>query len=67
MTENEIKKAVECCFDCACRNCPYKEKGDCEELLKQDLFNLIDGYKKENDRLNAQIAVLQGWVKKEER
>ena len=61
MTDKVIKKAVACCFDCTCQKCPYKEKANCEELLKQDLFNLLDQNTAEIERLKAQVVVLQGW------
>ena len=61
MKPNEIKKAAQCCFDCACKNCPYKEKANCEEKLKKELFDLLENQEKEIERLKAQIAVLQGW------
>ena len=61
MTDKDIKKGVACCLDCSCYQCPYKNKANCEERVKNDLFNLLDSYENEIDRLKAQIVVIQGW------
>ena len=61
MKPSDIKKATQCCLDCACDNCPYVKKANCEEKLKKDLFSLLDNQEKEIDRLKAQIAVYEGW------
>ena len=64
MKPNEIKKAAKCCLDCDCHNCPYLDKENCEERLKKELSDLFNHCEKEIERLEAQIAVYEGWGKK---
>ena len=50
MTDNEIIKALECCGDADCDNCPYS--GDdllrpCNDNLVKDTINLINRQKDE--------------------
>lgn len=44
LTDNEIIKALECCRDCKCKDCPcYNKKTDgCKELDEQDILDLIN-------------------------
>ena len=59
MSHEDIKKAVVCCFDCDCNNCPYSTKANCEELLKQDLFEQLNQYENEIERLTNQVVNLK--------
>ena len=75
MKPNEIKKTLRHCYQAYiesdgsfCNGCPYRNKSNCNGDILKDALNLIhfredeiDQHKKEIDRLNAQIAVLQGW------
>lgn len=54
MTDNEIRKALECCFiDCNCGDCPYyyKDEGCCPDMLMNDALDLINRQKAEIERL----------------
>ena len=55
----EIKKALECCKNCDCGNCPYCSYGDCESDLREDMETLINELESENERLsNSEIGEL---------
>ena len=53
MKDNEIIKALECCRDCKCKDCPChnKETDGCQELDEQDILDLIKRQKAEIDIL----------------
>ena len=52
MTDNEIIKALECCYKDGCKECPLWEcKGDCfEELIKHNVLDLINRQKAEIEK-----------------
>ena len=58
MTDNEIIKALECCRDCKCKDCPChnKETDGCKELDEQDILDLINRQKATIER---QIKAIQ--------
>ena len=63
MTQDEIKKALECCETDSCCFCPYYKYEGCETILKKDVLALIIEQEKEIERLKeekkqAQIDVL---------
>lgn len=59
MTDNEIVKAAEICFNYGdCRDCPYYDKVNCGYIFKQELLNFIHR-KKENAELKAKIERLK--------
>lgn len=53
MTDNKIIKALECCREWKCKECPYyiKETDGCKEIDEQDILDLINRLQKENDDL----------------
>lgn len=54
MTDKEIIKALECCYrkDTPCRDCPFNEFEDCNDVLMADyVFNLIKRQQAEIERL----------------
>ena len=53
MTDEQIIKALECCRDCKCKDCPCynKETDGCKELDEQDILDLINRQKSEIERL----------------
>lgn len=56
MNKDEIKKAIKCCFDYNCAECPNaKIKGyGCKDKLHADALNLITEQEKEIERLKAE-------------
>lgn len=58
MTDKEIIKALECCYrkDNPCRDCPFNEFEDCNDVLMADyVFNLIKRQQAETDILKADL------------
>ena len=56
MTDNEIIKALECCFINGCKNCKYKGKApDCMTALQKDTIDLINRQKAEILELQKRI------------
>lgn len=59
MTDNEIVKALECCFNSNCSKCPAKKEYDvgyiplCKSYLKQDTLDLINRQMAEIEQLNT--------------
>ena len=56
MTDNEIIRALECCIEDDCDNCPWDEQTACIEYMKRDALYLIDSQKAEIERLKEQIG-----------
>lgn len=60
MTDNEIIKALKCCRDCKCKECPcYKNiEGEmrCTEIDEEEILELINRQKAEIERLEAEIG-----------
>lgn len=49
-TPDQIKKALGCCADSDCRNCPYKNcdsYDECTEAMAADAFTYIEQLEKE--------------------
>ena len=61
MTDNEIIKAVMCCIDFDCKNCPLDSYSQditiCTRKCKEDALDLIKSYKAEIERLGEEIVV----------
>ena len=59
LTDNEIKKALECCcgIEHDCDKCPYEENNECGELngILKDALDLINRLQAENERLKNTI------------
>lgn len=68
MTDNEIIKALECCYrkgGTPCRDCPFNEFEDCNDVLMADyVFNLINRQQEEIERLKEQPYTFQIEVSK---
>ena len=48
ITDSEITKALECCIDCDCKNCPCQtENGHCMEIDEALILDLINRQKAE--------------------
>ena len=62
MTDNEIIKALECCKNKRCVNCPYDDIADtfseCSAKLVKDALDLINRQKAEIENKNRQIGEL---------
>ena len=60
MTNEEIKKALECCSNPSinsCKDCPYNNNGEfscCDGEMYKDALNLITEQEKEIERLKAE-------------
>ena len=52
MTDNEIKKALECCINDDCDNCP-DTFGNCEHNAMRKALDLINRQQAEIERLDA--------------
>ena len=56
LTDNEIIKALECCIDCKCKECPcYKNiEGEmyCTEIDEEEILDLINRQQAEIEKLN---------------
>jgi hypothetical protein len=57
MTDNDIKKALECCIDCKCKECPcYKNiEGEmrCTEIDEEEILDLINRQQAEIEELKT--------------
>lgn len=53
MTESEIIKALECCYNAQCSKCPYEIR--CIKLMTKDALDLIN-------RKNAEIERLKEFI-----
>lgn len=61
MNKDEIKKAIKCCFDYNCAECPNaKIKGyGCKDKLHADALTLITEQEKEIEKLKAENKQLK--------
>ena len=63
LTDNEIVKALECCIDCKCKECPcYKNiEGEmyCTEIDEEEIIDLINRQKAEIERLNIELQSMR--------
>ena len=63
MNKDEIKKALECCFngdfEPDCRNCLYHTHPRCNDMLCKDALNLINEQENEIERLKAEFKQLE--------
>ena len=62
MTDNDIKKALECCsMICACQLCPYASGSlnefRCRTKLSEDALRLIKSQRLEIDTINAELRL----------
>lgn len=55
MKANDVVKGLECCIFDDCENCPHDEETACVENLHQEAIALINSYKAENERLEANL------------
>ncbi len=59
MTDNDIIKALQCCINCDCKNCPCKtEDGHCLEIDEKSILDLIIRQKTEIERLKKPLKKL---------
>ena len=58
MTDNEIIKALECCNDCNCKQCPcyVEDVNGCREIPTEEILSLINRQRAEIDRLQGVIV-----------
>lgn len=75
MTNNEIKKALECCLIGECESCPISKFSDCYETLKDEAMSLVNRQQAVIEQLKslctskdviikgqeAEIERLKGW------
>lgn len=57
MTDNEIKKALECCMESDCHNCPY-DYFTCDQHQFSDLLDLINRQQAEIERLKLKNGLM---------
>ena len=57
LTDNEIIKALECCSDTDCDNCPFEEQCRRNGSLSDIALDLINSQKAEIDKLNIAFDV----------
>lgn len=58
MTDNDVIKALECCVNADCENCPSKTICDSDtERLVVKVFDLINRQKAEIERLKQECSV----------
>ena len=58
MSDNEIIKALECCIDCDCKNCPCQtENGHCMEIDETLILDLINRQKAEIENLREENEI----------
>ena len=58
MTDNEIIKALECCINDVCEDCPlYGENGNCVQNTKRNALDLINRQKAEIEGLQKEIEI----------
>lgn len=58
MTDNDIIKALECCIEGDCDNCPWDEQTACNEYMKQDALDLINRQKANVEGLTNAVKYL---------
>ena len=70
MTDNEIIKALECCSDTDCDNCPFEEQCRRNGSLSDIALDLINRLKKENDdlfyKLEGVMLSVDKWLEGDE-
>ena len=68
MTDNEIKKALECCKNdgIICIECPYKKANGCMEKLSADALDLINHLQVKLDEAEDTIQFADKELKKAE-
>lgn len=57
MTESEIMKALECCYNAKCSECPYEIR--CIKTMAKDSLDLINRKNAEIERLRKENALLE--------
>ena len=53
MSDEEVKKALECCLVGECESCPISKFSYCYEILKDEAMSLINRQQAEIERLNS--------------
>ena len=66
LTDNEIVKALECCIDCKCKECPcYKNiEGEkrCTEIDEEEILDLINRLKAQKKELDEKLIIQKGLI-----
>ena len=64
LTENDVEKALECCFEFQCDECPINPFSEdpvfCERKCKQEAINLIKRLKTEKADLETELTANKG-------
>ena len=55
MTDNEIIKALECCIDCDCTDCPCNTREGCKDIDYEAMLDLINRQKAEIEELKQEL------------
>ena len=64
MNDEDIKKALEYCFNGECEFCPYRgDKFFCFDKVKEEALALIDRLQAENKKLQAEIKGFDDFLK----
>lgn len=59
-SNKDIERALECCKNGSCDDCPFYEKvEDCEVELPEKALEVIDYYKKKNSELQSTFETTQ--------
>ena len=61
MTDNEIKKALECCINDDCDNCP-DTFGNCEHNAMRNALDLINRLQVKNKELDEKLIIQKGLI-----
>ena len=64
MTDSEIIKALECCLDCNCKECPCFKIVDgqkrCTEIGEEEILDLINRQMAEMEKLEIELKAMRG-------
>ncbi len=62
MTDNEIKKALECCTDKTCLHCPYDNEVHCLDFMYNNALDLINRLQADKEALINGQETLQKYL-----
>lgn len=57
MTDQEVKKGLECCTcdKCTEQDCPYHSFGDCHSRVEKDALALINRLEEEKEQIRKEV------------
>lgn len=66
MNDNEIIKALECCEDKQCNDCPYKFVTDCKERILNCVFSIFNRQQAEKEALIAGQETMSKYIEEQQ-